>query len=509
MATTLKYTPVDEIPAIREQLVQGFLSGKTRSIKFRKTQLLQLCYMIQDNLDRFKEALRLDLGRHTLEASFLDLGGAIKEALTAYKNVEKWAKPESPPFSMDYFPMKPTIRKEPKGVVLIITPFNYPIFLAYSPIAGAIAAGNTVLLKPSESSPACSALLEELGSKYLDPSVFRVVQGAVPETTKLLELQWDHSNGAVAKIVSTAAAKHLTPITLELGGKCPAVVDPNCDLGVTARRLLWGKFANAGQTCVAPDYVLVPAKFQDALVDAMVKEYHNFYPTGTTTTPSVSRIINERHTERIKKLMDATQGDVVVGGETNVSQRFIAPTIVKNVTGDDSLMTEELFGPVLPIVPVPSIESAIEFVNARDHPLALYVFTKDPKVKAKVFDNTRSGSAVANEILIQVVADGLPFGGIGPSGQGAHTGKYSFDTFTHLRSTLDSPGWVDFILGGRFPPYTSKKEKALDKLNYPKLPPRPGNAASSWNKWLSILFISSVILAFRSKFSGLKLIGSH
>ncbi|KAF7970549.1 hypothetical protein HWV62_23721 [Athelia sp. TMB] len=473
----LVYTPVEDIEQIRTDLKNGFKSKKLQNLAYRKNQILQLAYLVQDNFDAFKDALRADLGRPELEAYFIEINPTINNILKIYNNLEKWAKTEKAPFSIQFTAMNPVIRKEPKGTVLIISPFNFPMWLSLAPVAGAIAAGNTVLLKPSELSSAVSQLTAELIPKYLDADVCRVVNGAIPETTKCLELQWDHilytGSGGVGKIVSAAAAKHLTPVTLELGGKSPAVVDPSCDIALTSRRMLWGKFTNSGQTCIAPDYVLVPRAFQDTLVDALKARYAEFYPDGAAKSESFSRMITGRHFERLKGLLEATKGTIVVGGETDASQKFIAPTIVRDVKFDDSLMQDELFGPILPIVPVDNIEEAIEFINSRDHPLALYVFATSAAVKSQVFDNTQSGSCLANECLMQCGAHGLPFGGTGASGSGYHIGKYSFDTFTHLRASMDSPSWIDKIIGGRFPPYTKSKLTSLNKLQLPTLPARP------------------------------------
>ncbi|KDQ58413.1 hypothetical protein JAAARDRAFT_128720, partial [Jaapia argillacea MUCL 33604] len=433
----LKFTLIDEIEQIHSDLRKGFLSGKLKSMTYRKQQILNLAYLLKDNIERFQKAFEADLGRAALESDFLEINATITEVKGAYYGVEKWAKPEKPPLSINWTAMRPVTRKEPKGVVLIISPFNYPIWLSLAPFAGAIAAGNAAVIKPSELAPTISSLFAELFPKYLDPELFRVVNGAVPETTELLELQWDHilytGSGRVAKVVATAAAKHLTPISLEVG-KSPVIVDPKCDVKIAAKRILWGKMANAGQTCVAPDYILVPQEFQDPLVDALTEVYHSFYPSGPAESNSFARIITVNHAERIKRLLDSSKGTIVVGGpgECDASKKYIAPTIVKDVGADDSLMSEEIFGPVLPIVPVKDLDEAIKFANARDHPLALYVFSIENSTKKKVFDNTQSGACVANEVLIHVAAEGLPFGGTGPSGSGYYTGKYSFHMFTHL-----------------------------------------------------------------------------
>ncbi|KAF8888614.1 NAD-aldehyde dehydrogenase [Infundibulicybe gibba] len=477
MAVPLDFTPLEEIDKLHGDLKAGFRSGKLKSLAYRKYQLLQLAYLIKDNEKRFESALASDLGRPSFEAHFLEIGPSIGETKTAWANVEKWAKPEKPAFSINFTFMRPVIYKEAKGVVLIISPFNYPVWLTCGPMAAAIAAGNAVVIKPSESTPAISALFAELIPKYMDNDLVRVVNGAVPETTKLLSLPWDHilytGGGRVGKIVAAAAAKHLTPVSLELGGKSPVIIDPNCDLQMTAKRILWGKVVNAGQTCVAPDYILVPRSFQDTFVQALKDAHDKFYPGagGSAEPEAFSRIISPQAFKRVKGLLDNTKGTVV------------------DVKADDSLMSEEIFGPLLPIVPVDDVDEAITFVNDRDHPLALYVFSQDQQFKSKVFNNTLSGAAVANETVIHPGADGLPFGGVGPSGYGAHTGKFGFDMFTHLRSSMDSPSWIDKILGFRYPPYTAKSISSLSKLS-PSLPPRPAGPPSVeslkrkwWGKW--------------------------
>ncbi|KAG6872490.1 hypothetical protein C0995_009352 [Termitomyces sp. Mi166 len=342
----LAYTPLEEIPKvstevleagplltglvqIHAQLRAGFKAGKLKSIAYRKYQLLQLAYLIKDNKKRLEEALNADLGRPALEGHFLEINSSASEVREAYCNVEKWVKPEKPGFSLNFTVMRPVIYKEAKGVVLIISPFNYPLWLTITPLAAAIAAGNATALKPSESTPAVSSLLAELIPKYLDSDI-------------LLELQWDHR-------------------------KSPVIIDPQCDLEMAARRILWGKCVNAGQTCVAPDYVLVPRSFQDKFVDALKAAYESFYPESAQPSKpdTFSRIITPQAWKRIKGLLDNTKGTVVFGSETDEATKFIAPTAVKDVEADDSLMSEEIFGPVLPIVPVEDVDEAIAFVNAR------------------------------------------------------------------------------------------------------------------------------------------------
>ncbi|KAH9916496.1 aldehyde dehydrogenase [Amylocystis lapponica] len=506
---TLTETPIDEIPQIRENLRRAFYSGKAKTVAYRKEQLLQLAYLLKDNWERFRQAFFSDLGRPPLECDFLELSPLLAEVTTAYSNVKKWAATERTPFSPIYAASGPAIRKEPKGVVLIISPFNFPLLLLLGPLAGAIAAGNAALLKPSELNTQISTLLAELIPKYLDPEMFAVVNGGIPQTTKILDLQWDHilytGGGRVAKIVSAAAAQHLTPVSTELGGKSPVVIDPKCDLKTAARRILWGAFSNAGQICATPDYVLVPRYFQDTFVDALQESYAEFYPTDPRKSDSLSRIITTQHTERLKRLLDNTKGKIVAGGEVDVETKYVAPTIVRDVGGDDSLMNDEVFGPILPIVPVEDVDEAIEFIRGKPHPLVLYVFSKDAKFKAKVFDNTQSGAAIANETLTYIAATGLPFGGTGPSGSGYHTGKFSFDMFTHLRATMDSPSWLDsLIMWRRFPPYTEKSRAILLKVQGKSLPPRPGSTrisrlAKVWKLSVFVAFLLSAAAAWARK----------
>lgn len=408
----------------------------------------------------------------------MELGTVLKEIKEAHDKVAEWSRSEKPPFALEFVAMRPVIRKEPKGTVLIIAPFNYPVALSVGPLAGAIAAGNTAVLKISEQTPAVSALVTEVIHKYLDSDVVRVVNGAVAETTKVLELQWDHilytGGERVGRIVAMAAAKHTTPVSLELGGKSPLIVDPKTDLQTAARRILWGKGVNAGQTCVAPDYILVPRDSQAKLVEALQAAHAQLWPNPLTSS-TFSHLVSEAAFDRVHSIISTTTGTVVIGGLPTASKadKFIPLTVVKDVKGDDSLMRDELFGPVLPIVPVDSIEDAVKFVNERPHPLALYVFSNDQGVKDKVANGTQSGAICFNETVIHSGVYGLPFGGTGNSGYGYHTGKYSFDMFTHLRASMDQHGWIDMMIGARFPPYTEQKRAKVASLVFPSLPARP------------------------------------
>ncbi|KAL5527231.1 hypothetical protein ACEPAG_6022 [Sanghuangporus baumii] len=495
----LKYNPVEEIESVHASLKTEFLKWRTRDIAFRKQQLSQLAYMVKDNMDRFQEALKHDLGKPSLEAVAYELVLCTSDATEAYNKVEKWAKVESAPFHLDTFPFSPKIRKEPKGVVLIIGAFNYPCWLTLGPLSGAIAAGNAVVIKPSESSPAVAALIAELVPKYLDPSLYRVVNGAIDQMKKLLELKWDHimytGGGKVGRIVATAAAQHLTPVTLELGGKNPVFIDPNYDLALAAKRIAWGRCSNSGQlekTCTAPDYVLVPEEAQDKLVAEFDKVLKLFFPDGALKSESYARIATDFHFKRIKRMLDGTKGEIVIGGETDEKQRFIAPTIVKNVHPEDTLMGQEIFGPIIPIIPVKNVDEAIAFVTERDHPLALYIFSDNAVFKKKVSDSTRSGAVSCNETLLHTTVEGLPFGGVGESGYGQHTGKWGFDQFTHFRASIEAPKFLELVMSSRYPPYTSQKMNRLNKLLARSLPPRGGTNASLLSRiraWIPFLCV--------------------
>ncbi|KAG9048893.1 hypothetical protein FS837_011802 [Tulasnella sp. UAMH 9824] len=477
---TLAYTPIDDIPKIRERLQAGFNSGKLKSIEYRKNQLLQLAYLVKENSKRFEDAFAIDLGRHAVETRVSEFTGTIGELVEAYKSVDKWCKPEGAPFDIQWFPLRPKVYKSPKGVVLIIGPFNYPLVCTIAVMAGAIAAGCACVIKMSELCPTISGLVTELFPKYMDQDLFQVINGGIPETTKVLELQWDHivftGSPTVGKVVAAAAAKHLTPVTLELGGQNPVFLDSSYDFDVAARRLLWGRFMNVGQVCLSPNHIFVPASAQDRLVDALSRAYDSFYPEGPAKSDSVSRIVTPAAFDRLKGILEKTQGTVFRGGlaEADRESRFFPPTIVKDVKQGDSLLEAELFGPILPIVPVKDLQEGIDYTNARPHPLAAYVFTDDAKLKKYVIENTQSGAIDVNDVCVHMAIPGLPFGGVGNSGYGAHTGKFSFDTFTHHRSSVDSPAWVDKVFSFRFPPYTDKKLKQA-QLIAPTIPaPRPG-----------------------------------
>ena len=467
--TTLVHTPAAEIPGIVQQLRGVFLTGKTRDVAYRKKQLKQFAYMMKENADAFADAINKDLGRPATETQFGEVFTINNEIIETIDNLDKWTRDGRPGTDLAFLLHTSRVRKEPKGTVLVLGAWNYPITVQLGPVVPAIAAGNTVVLKPSELSPHSAMLISELVPKYLDNDIIRVVNGAIEESTALLDQRFEHifytGNGRVGSIVAGKAARWLCPTTLELGGKSPVIIDKSANLAHAAHRVAWAKSFNAGQTCIAPDYVLIDRSVQDQFVNELKKVCKEFWPDSIKNSKDFARIVNERHWKRIRDLGDKTKGDIVIGGldEAEESQRYIPLTVVKNVPSDDSTMEDEIFGPILPLVPVDNVRNAIDFVNSRDQPLALYLFTKSDAVADYIVTYTRSGAVVRGDMLLQFVMKGLPFGGTGPAGYGTYHGKAGIDVFSHDRAYVDSPsqGVIGFIveklLALRYPPYSSFK----------------------------------------------------
>ena len=441
-----------------------FETGATKPLSWRLSQLDALEHFLMERDQDIEDALRADLRKPPTEAFTSEAGIALSELRLTRKKLASWMKPERVRTSKIAMPGRSYIYREPLGVTLIIGAWNYPLHLVLVPLIGAIAAGNCAVLKPSEVAPNVSALIAKWIPKYLDRKAVQVVEGSVPETTELLQEKWDHifytGNGTVGRIVMAAAARHLTPVTLELGGKSPCIVDESADLNMAAQRIVFGKFFNAGQTCVAPDYVLVHDHVHDALVNRMSSAIREFYGDDPKQSPDFARIVNERHHARLTRLLD--DADVVAGGENDVSDRYIAPTILKNVKEDDAVMQEEIFGPILPVISVPSVDSAIAFVNRRPKPLALYLFGRDKDVHDRVLAGTSAGGTTINHIWLHLGVDQLPFGGVGESGMGAYHGRLSFETFSHRRAVLKKPLLPDPPL--LFPPYSARKLRWIKRL---------------------------------------------
>ena len=453
---------VDAIPDVVTRLRAGFDSGRTRPAEWRMDQLGRLRTMLAENSDALEHALAADLRKPEPEGYAADIGFTIGEIDLARKQLRRWMKPRRVSTPMVVQPASSRIVPEPLGVVLIIAPWNYPVQLALAPLAAAIAAGNAAVVKPSEVTPHVSSALAELLPRYLDPECFAVVEGGVPETQALLAERWDHifytGNGRVGRIVMAAAAKHLTPVTLELGGKSPCLVDAECDLDLAARRIVWGKFLNCGQTCVAPDYLLVHASRERELIERLVHHLRAFYGDDPQRSPDLARIVNEQHVDRLAKLLES--GTAVVGGQVDRADRYVAPTILRDVSPDAPVMQDEIFGPILPVLPVADLDESIAFVNARPKPLALYVFTTREAIKDAVVARTSAGGVCINATLWHLSNPNLPFGGVGESGMGAYHGRSGFDGFSHLKPVLEKSNRLDPSLA--YPPYTRWK-KALFK----------------------------------------------
>lgn len=444
----------------------------------RLDRLQRLEDLVRQNRALLEEALAADLGKPAREAWLTELGYTLQEIAGIRRELGRWMAPVRVPVPLSLAPARSRIEHQPLGTVLVMAPWNYPVQLVLSPLAGALAAGNTVVVKPSEVSAAVSGVLAELLERYLGDCV-SVVQGGVPETTRLLEHRFDHvfytGNGTVARIVMAAAARHLSPVTLELGGKSPVWVDGSTDLRTAARRIVWGKFLNAGQTCVAPDHVLGPPRALAELEPELVRAVRELYGEDPRRSDSYGRIVTERHLARLTGLLDRVPAaDVVCGGAAEPAQRYLAPTVVRS-TPDGPFMAEEIFGPVLPLVPVDRAEDAVELIVARDKPLALYVFSEEKEVKELFRRRTSSGGLSFNAPLLHLSSPELPFGGVGESGTGAYHGKFSFTTFSHARAVLDKP-LVPDTLRFVYPPYRGLRTRlaaAVVGLSRPRSRSRP------------------------------------
>ena len=464
IVTNRSYDADHRASALAGALRAHFESGATKPLSWRLSQLDALDHFLMEREQDILDAVQADLGKPATEAFTAEIGMALPELRLARKKLASWMKPERVRTSRVAMPGRSFIYREPLGVALIIAPWNYPFQLIVLPLIGALAAGNCAMLKPSEISPTVSALVAKWIPKYLDRKAVQVMEGGVPETTALLRQRWDHifytGNATVGRIVMEAASKHLTPVTLELGGKSPCMVDESADLDTTAKRIVYGKFYNAGQTCTAPDYVLVHDHVHDALVNRLSSAIREHYGDSPKESPDFARIVNERHHARLTLLL--RNADIVTGGEADVSDRYIAPTVLKNVTEKDPVMQEEIFGPILPVISVPNIDAAIAFVNRRKKPLALYIFARDKGTQDRVLANTSAGGTTINHVLLHAGVPQLPFGGVGESGMGAYHGRRSFETFSHRRAVLKKPTLPDLPL--LFPPYSARKLRWIKRL---------------------------------------------
>ncbi|KAJ4700704.1 Aldehyde dehydrogenase [Melia azedarach] len=425
--------------------------------------------MLEENEPAIIASLREDLDKPELESSVFEVAMLKNSVTLALKELKHWMTPEKVKTSIMTFPSSAEILPEPLGVVLIISAWNYPFLLSLDPVVGAIAAGNALVLKPSEIAPAASSLLTKLIGEYLDSSSIRVVEGAVNETSALLDQKWDKifytGNGKIARIVMAAAAKHLTPVVLELGGKSPAVVDSGINLQVSVRRIIAGKWGcNNGQACISPDYILTTKDNAPKLVGTLKQELEKFYGKNPLESKDLSRIVNANHFARLSKLLDddKVSGKIVHGGERDKSKLRISPTILLDVPRDSLIMNEEIFGPLLPILMVDKIEDSFDIINTGTKPLAAYLFSNNKKLKQQFVATVSAGGLLINDTAVHLVVHTLPFGGVQESGTGAYHGKFSFDAFTHKKAVLYRSLMGDAPL--RYPPYTKSKLRLLKVL---------------------------------------------
>jgi aldehyde dehydrogenase (NAD+) len=463
--TIADFTPtaVATIPAIVQRARDAFDSGRTRPLSWRRAQLDGMRKLLEDNSEQLLAALAADLGKPAAEGWVTDIGFTIGEIKLLQKNLRKWTRPERVSTPIVALPGSSHRVAEPLGVVAIISPWNYPIQLLLSPAAGAIAAGNSVVLKPSEIAPHTSTVITELIHRYLDPDAVQVIEGGVAETTELLAQKFDHifytGNGRIGRVVMEAAAKHLTPVTLELGGKSPTIVDATANLRVAARRIAWGKFLNAGQTCIAPDYLLVDKKVASAFVGELRVAIKEFYGDDPKQSGDYARIVNGHHFNRLASMLES--GSAVIGGETDANTKYIAPTVLSDVNISAPVMQDEIFGPILPMVEIDNVAEAIAFINSKPHPLALYVFSEDDRAIDAVIERTTAGGVTVNGTILHISNPNLPFGGVGESGMGAYHGKSSIDIFQHRKPVLRKSTKIDPSIA--YPPYTEKKMKLIRK----------------------------------------------
>lgn len=459
-------TPLDQIGPRVESARAAFAAGTTTPLAWRRATLEKLRSLIVERESRLADALAADFGKPRFEVWSTEIGFTLNDIDHTLAHLPSWMQPERVTTPLTFKPGVSYVVRQPVGVTCVIAPWNYPVQLLLLPMIAAIAAGNAVVAKPSELAPATAAELISLIDALADPAI-TAVQGGVAETTELLAQRFDHilytGNSRVARIVMRAAAEHLTPVTLELGGKSPAIVSANANIAVTAKRIAWGKYLNAGQTCIAPDYVLVERSVHDEFVSAIGEVITEFYGEDPQQSSDYTRIVNSAHFHRVEKLLDS--GTVAVGGTTNADTRYIAPTVLTGVSADDPVMGEEIFGPVLPVIAVDSVDDAIDFVVRRsaegDKPLALYTFSESDDENDRVIDRTISGGVCVNGTLYHISNPNLPFGGVGESGIGAYHGKFGFDTFSHARAVHSRSTKIDPPL--LYPPYSAKKEKLIRK----------------------------------------------
>lgn len=451
---TLSFTT--EIEALIQQQRAYFFAGNTLPIAARKAALQRLATTIKRREADILAAIDADFRKAPVEGYGSEVGAILAEIKHSLRGLGGWAKPERVRGSLLNFPSRDEIRREPYGCTLIIGAWNYPFHLTLMPLIGAVAAGNCVVLKPSELAAASSAVLQAIVAEAFEPAHVTAIEGDAAIAAKLLEQRFDYvfytGSTRVGQIVMEAAAKHLTPVTLELGGKSPCIVLDDANIAVAARRIAWGKFLNAGQTCIAPDYILVPQQLREPLVAELIRAIEDFYGKQPIESPDFCRIINDRHFNRVAALF--ADANIAYGGETDRAQRYISPTLLTDVSWDDAVMQEEIFGPVLPIISYTDIQTAIQAVRLREKPLACYIFSESNQRVNQLLDSLSFGGGCVNDTIVHLLNNRLPFGGVGGSGIGAYHGRHSFETFSHRKSIVRKPTWLDIPL--RYAPYAGK-----------------------------------------------------
>ncbi|HDB6505661.1 TPA: aldehyde dehydrogenase [Staphylococcus aureus] len=435
-----------------------FNTQQTKDISFRKEQLKKLSKAIKSYESDILEALYTDLGKNKVEAYATEIGITLKSIKNARKELKNWTKTKNVDTPLYLFPTKSYIKKEPYGTVLIIAPFNYPFQLVFEPLIGAIAAGNTAIIKPSELTPNVARVIKRLINETFDANYIEVIEGGIEETQTLIHLPFDYvfftGSENVGKIVYQAASENLVPVTLEMGGKSPVIVDETANIKVASERICFGKFTNAGQTCVAPDYILVHESVKDDLITALSKTLREFYGQNIQQSPDYGRIVNLKHYHRLTSLLNSEQMNIVFGGHSDEDERYIEPTLLDHVTSDSAIIQEEIFGPILPILTYQSLDEAIAFIHQRPKPLSLYLFSEDENATQRVINELSFGGGAINDTLMHLANPKLPFGGVGASGMGRYHGKYSFDTFTHEKSYIFKSTRLES--GVHLPPYKGK-----------------------------------------------------
>ena len=441
---------------VLNQLQDLVLSGKTRNEKWRRAQLNSLSNLLENHQQEILKALSQDLGKPATEA-FFEIIAVKQEIKLAQKNLSSWMKSRQINVPVSLKPAQALVQPDPLGCILIIGPWNYPFSLTLQPLVGALAAGNTAVLKPSEHAPNVSNLIKKLIEEYFPPEIVQVFEGDGNIAADLMTRQFDHvfftGGENIGKKVMEAASKNLTPVTLELGGKSPAVVIDGANLEVTAKRVIWGKSLNAGQTCIAPDHLLVEDKLFDSLISNLINSINDFYGNTPLDSKHLGSIINEKQFNRLNNLLTQAKknNQIIYGGDSNEKEKRISPTLIKIDNRNDPLMKEELFGPLLPILSIKNLDQAISDFKLLPKPLALYLFGGGEKEQGKVLSMTSSGGVCFNDVVLQAGIPELPFGGVGTSGMGKYHGKAGFDNFTHYKSVLKRPFWLD--LNFRYPPY--------------------------------------------------------